>query len=160
MYSANVYYDRSDFQIVYPIGIPGGSAPAPELFEEQQSGEWAGVEVQVNKRMWDRNLFTVGGEFRDDFSQDEHESQLEPASADILNVTDQRQNIGIFAQDELTVLGQTSTSSAGVRYDQSYDQRESFNPAWSPRAALIYEPFKQSTLKFIYGTAFRDPKFL
>ncbi|HUA67363.1 MAG TPA: TonB-dependent receptor, partial [Candidatus Saccharimonadales bacterium] len=41
----------------------------------------------------------------------------------------------------------------------SYDQRDHFSPSWSPRAALIYNPFRQSTFKFIYGTAFRDPSF-
>src|SRR6185369_17058198 len=29
----------------------------------------------------------------------------------------------------------------------------------NPRAALIYNPFSESTLKFIYGTAFRAPNF-
>jgi iron complex outermembrane receptor protein len=41
-----------------------------------------------------------------------------------------------------------------------YDQYGRFDPSVSPRAALIYNPFKDSTIKLIYGTAFRDPNFL
>jgi outer membrane receptor for ferrienterochelin and colicins len=155
--SANVYYDRSDFQIGYPQPF-GATAPGAIFFQEQETGEWAGGEVQVNKKLWDRNLVSIGGEFRDDFSQNDHVFQLEPTTGDIRNVYDRRQNYGIFAQDDFAVLTNLHLN-AGVRYDQSYDRQDHFDPSWSPRAALIYDPFRQSTVKFIYGTAFRDPSF-
>ena len=155
--SANVYYDRSDFQIGYPQPF-GATAPGTIFFKEQETGEWAGGEVQVNGKIWDRNLVSLGGEFRDDFSQDDHLFQLEPTVGDIRNVYDRRQNYGIFAQDDFTVLTNLHLN-AGVRYDQSYDRQDDFDSSWSPRAALIYDPFRQSTFKFIYGTAFRDPSF-
>jgi len=152
--SADVYYDRNDFQIGYPEP-PLSPAPGAEFFEEQETGEWAGSEVQVNKRMWDRNLFTVGGEYRNDFRQDDHLFQLEPTTGDIRNVHDHRRNYGVFAEDDFAVVTNLHIN-AGVRYDQ-YGH---FKPDWSPRAALIYSPFPESTFKFIYGTAFRDPNFL
>jgi iron complex outermembrane receptor protein len=40
-----------------------------------------------------------------------------------------------------------------------YDQYGHFDPALDPRVALIYNPFESSTLKAIYGTAFRAPNF-
>jgi iron complex outermembrane receptor protein len=46
--------------------------------------------------------------------------------------------------------------NGGVRYDQYGN----FNPAFNPRLALIYNPWKTATLKAIYGTAFRAPNFL
>lgn len=158
--SADVYYDRSDLQIGYPAGPPGSSAPAPDFYEEQETGEWAGGEVQVNKKIWDRHIITVGGEFRDDFSQNDHLFQVEPPGPGAFssNVYDRRQNYGIFAQDDFAVLTNLHLN-AGVRYDQSYDRQDHFDPSWSPRAALIYDPFRESTFKFIYGTAFRDPSF-
>jgi len=152
--SANVYYDRNDFQIGYPEP-PLSPAPGADFYMEQQTGEWVGSEVQVNKRMWDRNLFTVGGEYRNDFRQDDHLFQLEPTTADIRDVHDHRRSYGIFAEDDFAVLTNLHIN-AGVRYDQ-YGH---FKPDWSPRAALIYNPFPESTFKFIYGTAFRDPNFL
>ncbi len=155
--SADVYYDRSAFQIGYP-GPFNSPAPGPNFFEERENGEWAGGEVLVNKKLWDRHRLTVGGEFRGDFRQDDHLFQLEPGPGDIRNVHDRRQNYSVFAEDDFAVVTNLHVN-AGVRYDQSYDQQDHFSPSWSPRAALIYDPFPQSTFKFIYGTAFRDPSF-
>jgi outer membrane receptor for ferrienterochelin and colicin len=155
--SANVYYDQSDFQIGYPEPY-GSPAPGASFYEEQETGQWAGGEVQVDKKIWDRHMLTFGGEFRDDFSQNDHLFQLEPVLINVRNVHDERKNYGIFAQDDFAVTTNLHVN-AGVRFDQFYDQQDKFNPAWSPRAALIYNPFSQSTLKFIYGTAFRDPDF-
>ena len=154
--SANVYYDRSDFQIGYPEPL-GSSAPGANFYEEQENGEWAGGEAQVNKKFWNRSLLTVGAEYRNDFKQEDH--VFEPSTGtDFSDVHDRRQNYGIFAQDDFAVVTNLHIN-AGVRYDQSYDQQDHFSPSWSPRAALIYNPFQQSTFKFIYGTAFRDPSF-
>jgi iron complex outermembrane receptor protein len=46
--------------------------------------------------------------------------------------------------------------NAGVRYDQYGD----YDPSFNPRLALIYNPFEKSTVKALYGTAFRTPNFL
>jgi len=144
--SANVYYDRSDFQIGYP--------EVPQFFLEQQSGQWTGGEVQVNKKIWDRHVITVGAEYRNDFELDRR--VFDPAAGQTFtDVHDHRQNYGVFAQGDFVVATHLHVS-AGVRYDQYGN----FNPSLSPRAALIYNPFRQSTFKFIYGTAFRDPNFV
>ncbi len=144
--SADVYYDRNDFQIGYP--------DSSGFFVEQQSGEWAGGEVQVNQKIWDRHIITIGGEYRNDFNQEDLE--FAPGSGTVYkDAQGHRDNYGVFAQGDFMVVTNLHVS-AGVRYDQ-YGQ---FNPSWSPRVALIYNPFEQSTLKLIYGTAFRDPNFV
>jgi iron complex outermembrane receptor protein len=43
--------------------------------------------------------------------------------------------------------------NAGVRYDYY----SAFGSAVNPRAALIYNLFEQTTLKFLYGQAYRSP---
>ena len=153
--SANVSYDRSDSQIGLPEPL-GAPAPGPEYFQEQETGESASGEVQVDKKLWDRQMITIGGEFRDDFKQDN--LLFEPGVGNLLDVSDRRQNYGVFAQDDYAVMTNLHLN-AGLRYDQTYDQLDHFDSSWSPRAAVIYDPFKQSTFKFIYGTAFRDPSF-
>jgi iron complex outermembrane receptor protein len=40
-----------------------------------------------------------------------------------------------------------------------YDQYGEFDPAFNPRLALIYNPVEKSTIKVLYGTAFRAPSF-
>ncbi len=154
---ANVYYDRSDLQVGEPYGPLGSPAPGPLFYEERETGEWAGGEVQVNQRLWERQMISLGAEYRNDFKQEN--LLFEPSTGTVYtDVNDRRQNYGIFAQDEVTVLTNLHVN-AGLRYDQSYDQYDHFSPSWSPRAAIIYDPFPQSTFKFIYGTAFRDPNF-
>jgi iron complex outermembrane receptor protein len=148
--SANVYYDRSDFQI--------GEPTVDGLYDEKETGEWAGGEAQVNQKLWDRQMVSIGADYRDDFKQD-NEVFAPPGSGAVnTDVRDRRENYGVFAQDDFAVVTNLHVN-AGIRYDQSYDQYDSFDPTWSPRAALIYDPFQQSTFKFIYGTAFRDPSF-
>ena len=145
--SADIYYDRSEFR----IGLP----EAPIFAVEQQSGQWVGGEVQVNKRIMDAHILTLGAEYRNDFEQSDHE--FEPANGQtFINVKTSQRNYGIFGQGEFTIITNMLHLNAGVRYDQ-YGH---FDANISPRAALIYNPVEQTTLKFIYGTAFRDPNFL
>lgn len=151
--SGDVYYDRSDSQIGYPEP-PGVPAPAPLFYEEQETGEWAGGEAQVNQKVWNRHVITVGAEYRNDFKQEDH--VFDPSSGpNGYDRNGRRDNYGIFAQGDFLVLTNFHIN-AGVRYDK-YSH---FDPSWSPRVALIYNPFEQSTFKLIYGTAFRDPNFL
>lgn len=144
--SADIYYDRADFGIQYP--------QVPFLSAEKETGEWAGGEVQLNKKIFDRHILTVGAEYRDDFRQDRQ--VFEPGTTNIFaDVHSSRRNYGIFAQGEFAVMTNLH-ADVGIRYDQ-YGH---FDPSFSPRAAVIYNPFEQSTFKFIYGTAFRDPNFV
>ena len=57
--SANVSYDRSDFQIGYPEPF-GAPAPGSEFYQEQETGESASGEVQVDKKLWDRQMIKIG----------------------------------------------------------------------------------------------------
>ncbi|HTB84688.1 MAG TPA: TonB-dependent receptor [Candidatus Sulfotelmatobacter sp.] len=144
--SANIYFDQSDVSIGYPI--------SPSFFKEEQTGQWAGGEVQIDKKIFDRHVLTVGAEVRDDFNQSRR--VFEPSTGDVLtDVHASRYNYGVFAQGDFAVVTNLHVN-AGVRFDEY----EHFDPSLSPRVALIYNPFAQSTFKLIYGTAFRDPNFL
>ena len=59
---------------------------------------------------------------------------------------------GIYAQDEIT-LAEGVLFNAGVRYDHE----SSTGGVFSPRLALIAEVARGTTLKAIYGNAFRAP---
>ena len=108
----------------------------------------------MNKKIFDLHVLTIGAEYQDDFRLDRR--VFEPSTGQVFtDVHDTRRNYGVFGQGDFTVLTNLHLNT-GVRYDQ-YGH---FDPSFSPRAALIYNPFEQSTLKFIYGTAFRDPSFL
>jgi outer membrane receptor for ferrienterochelin and colicins len=146
--SAQLYYDRNNFETGYPLGDPVATA----FFQEEQMGEWWGAEVQLNKRLWDRHTLTLGAEYRDDFTQKQRVFDQSTTFAD--NQSD-RQSHGIYVQGDFT-LHTNLHFTGGVRYDQYGD----FDPAFNPRLALIYNPFEGSTIKALYGTAFRAPNFL
>jgi iron complex outermembrane receptor protein len=138
--TARLYYDTYYHQIGYPY-------PGNYLSMEHDTGEWWGSEVQVNRRLWDRHTFTLGGEYRDDFKQ---ESVTTGQNAQ--NRT--RQSHGVYFQSDLELL-KSLHFDGGVRYDQYGD----FDPSYDPRLALIYDPVEGSTFKAIYGKAFRAPNF-
>jgi iron complex outermembrane receptor protein len=138
--TARAYYDSSVFEIGYPFG--------GTVFEEKDIGEWWGAELQVSKRLWEHHLFSVGAEYRDDFNQERRLSGQPTYRED-------RQSHGFYAQANIAVVTNLHLD-AGIRYDQYGD----FDPAFNPRVALIYNPAEKSTLKAIYGTAFRAPNFL
>jgi outer membrane receptor for ferrienterochelin and colicins len=144
--SAQVYYDRSTFGIAYP--------EEPVVFKEQQQGDWWGAEVQLTKKIFERHIITVGAEYRDDFNQ--HRRLFEEDNGAVsANVNRTRDIYGVYAQGDFAVVTNLHLN-AGVRYDQYGN----FNPSVDPRLALIYNPFAKSTIKAIYGTAFRAPNFL
>jgi outer membrane receptor for ferrienterochelin and colicins len=149
--TAQIYYDRTDFEIGYPTAI----GPGMTFFsKEKDEGQWAGAEVQFTKRLWERHIITLGAEYRDDFQQ--HREIFDPAGGTVFtDANAHRLSYGVFLQGDFMLLTNLHLN-AGVRYDQY----GSFDPKFSPRTALIYNPWKTATLKAIYGTAFRVPNFL
>jgi outer membrane receptor for ferrienterochelin and colicins len=145
---ARAYYDRADYRIGYPFGDPTASA----FFTETQVGEWWGTEFQLSKRLGDRHTVILGAEYRDDFRQ---EQRVYDDTVTYADVRASRQSHGIYVQGDFQVLTNLHLNS-GVRYDDY----ERFDPAFNPRLALIYNPLPSSTLKFLYGSAFRVPNFL
>jgi iron complex outermembrane receptor protein len=148
--NAQVYYDRNDLAIGYPVG-PAGST---SFYKEQQTGEWFGSEVQLSKRLWDKHTVSLGAEYRDDFHFNDR--IFDPNTGENFSQTNRvRQSYGIFMEGDFALLNNLHFSG-GLRYDQTGD----FDPSFNPRLALIYNPLEKSTIKAIYGTAFRAPNFL
>jgi iron complex outermembrane receptor protein len=147
--SARVYYDRTENS----TGIPYSSSPGGEpFFQEMSAGECLGAELQLNKKLWEKDMLSVGAEYRDDFAQDDR--VIGPPGYSLPEKHTSQQNYGIFAQGDFALLNQLHLDG-GVRYDQYGN----YDPFYSPRLALIYNPLEKSTFKAIYGTAFRAPNF-
>jgi iron complex outermembrane receptor protein len=144
---AQLYYDRQDFNQTYSYVNQGGG-----YYKEVEIGEWWGTEVQLTKHLWDRLTLTLGGEYRDDFKQQLDLENAETGDKIGDSTRTNRQNYGIYFEGDFAVMTNLHLN-AGFRYDQYGD----FDPAFNPRVALIYNPFAQSTIKAIYGSAFRAP---
>lgn len=144
--SAQIYYDRNDVDIGYPV--------SPALYRETQVGEWWGTELQFNKKIFDRHLLTLGFEYRDDFRQSDRVFDQNTGQV-FTDINRNRESHGVFLQGDFA-LRTNLHFNVGGRYDQYGD----FDAAFNPRLALIYHPIPSATLKALYGTAFRAPNFL
>jgi outer membrane receptor for ferrienterochelin and colicins len=141
--TARLHYDYYHYEGDYPY--------EPAINKDIGYGNSWGAEVQLTKRLFDRHTFVAGLTFQDNFQQDQKNYDIHPYQ---LYLDDQRDSInwGAFAQADIGVLTNL-VLSAGVRYDYF----STFGDTVNPRVGLIYNPFAATTLKFLYGSAFRAP---
>lgn len=128
--------------------------PAPASIVENRDraqADWWGGEVQVSKKLFDRHKVIVGAEYRDYFRLNQSNFDVEPFAL-ILDDKRDAKVWAFYAQDEFTIL-KNLRLNAGLRYDHY----STFGGSLNPRVALIYNPFKQTALKLLYGQAFRAP---
>jgi iron complex outermembrane receptor protein len=145
-----VYADLYRYDGYAPFGDP--LDPLSIVFNKDQgrATDW-GSEFQLSQTFFDRHRVTTGGEFRDALSLEQRNFDVSPYSLYADTRTSQ-DFFGAFLQDEFSVRT-NFVLNAGVRYDYY----SAFGSAVNPRAALIYNLFEQTTLKFLYGQAYRSP---
>lgn len=149
-----LFYDHYSYYGAYPYDYAAPGDPVDRvLFRDGAVGEWVGTEWQLTGRVWDRHTFVVGGEYRENLRQYQFSyDDVEPRS---YTLKDDRTSriVGLFAQGEVALLTNL-VLNAGVRYDHYF---ESFGDTVNPRLGLIYNPWKGSAFKALYGEAFRAP---
>ncbi len=149
--TALVYYDRYDVGISLPYGPP--FSLMDEINRVDQTGEWWGSEVRLSKKLFEVHRLSLGTEYRDDFRQEAVNYNEEPYVL-FTHLQRQRSSVGVYLEGEFR-LWDGMMFHAGGRYDDY----SGYDPTLSPRMALVYNPFDQSTFKVMYGTAFRTPNF-
>jgi len=148
--SARTSYDQARLQapVAYSTGLPDPSTTADTY---SFRGNWTDSEVKLNGALIDKHKITLGAEIVDNLRQDQgdytalgNQFVADPASSVIC---------ALYGQDEFAIT-HTLTLSAGIRYDHYSD----FGGTTNPRLGLIYHLLHPTTLKLLYGTAFRDPE--
>jgi len=142
--SYNLFHSDGDYVYDYSED----ATPFLVVNRDEFRGEWWGGEFQISKRLLDRHNLVFGGEFQNNFRQDQKNSDLDV----YLDTRNDSDNWGLYLQDEVQ-LRDDLIFSLGARYDH-YD---SFGGTTNPRLALIYNPLAQTTVKLLYGEAFRAP---
>ena len=148
--TARTSYDQDRLQapLAYFTGLPDGSTTV-DVYSFR--GNWWDGEVQLSGTLLQKHKITLGTEITDNLRQDQgyyipigNVFTADPASSVIW---------ALYAQDEFAVTHKL-TLSAGLRYDHY----SNFGGTTNPRLGLIYHVFHPTTLKLLYGTAFRAPE--
>lgn len=151
--TARLYYDRFYYHgdFIYDRRADPADPPLPVVNRDLGWGSWWGAEALATRTFLDRHKVTAGVEYRDNFRQDQSNYDAAP---NVQYLDDRRRSSiwALYLQDEVRILDNLSLN-AGVRFDH-YD---TFGGTTNPRLALIYRPLEGSTLKLLYGEAFRAP---
>jgi iron complex outermembrane receptor protein len=147
--NARLFFDHYLYNGLQPYDTdpPGGTVENLDLGKAQ----YVGGEARVGKTVFGRHRLTAGTEWRYTTTLRQYNRNRDPREV-FTDVDSDFHNVGLFLQDEYTIA-RPLTLNAGLRYDWFSTVGDTVNP----RAALIYDPWQDTTLKLIYGEAFRAP---
>ena len=164
-FTARTYYDSTARHGFYNDlrGCSESSCHGEVYDHDIANGGSAGAEVKLTKRFAAGHRVTIGTEYRDNLLQHQQnwidgfvDSHGGPTTTSMAFVDYNRTSHlwGFYGEAELRLLSKLILN-LGVRNDR-YNYVEAKT---NPRVALIYNPRQSTTLKLLYGTAFRAPSF-
>ncbi|MGC2064171.1 MAG: TonB-dependent receptor [Thermodesulfovibrionales bacterium] len=129
----------------------GGYLYTGTIEKDQGKGEWWGTEVKLVARPQKAHKVIFGTEYQADLRVRQKTFDLDPYFLFIDSST-KANSWALYIQDEYSISRELILN-AGIRNDHY----STFGISTSPRIALIYNPFNKTTVKLLYGTAFRAP---
>lgn len=141
---ARLSASRYDYTGVYP----GDSGV---VNRDDAVGRSRGAEFRLVSTRWQGHKVVAGVEYQDDAALDQSNVDLDPAFT-YLDRHDAGRRNAVYVQDEIR-LGANWLLNAGARHDRHY----AFKTSTNPRLALIGELAPGTTVKLLYGSAFRAP---
>lgn len=146
--AARLYYDWYKYVGTYLYDID-----EPEFLKnlDFSQSESVGGELQVSWNPGGGHAATAGFEYRDNYRQLMQNYDVDPEYY-WLDIDPATRILGLYLQDEYRPSERLGVT-AGLRYDH-YD---SFGESVSPRLAVVYGLARATTLKLLYGEAFRAP---
>ncbi len=145
---ARLSYDRYYYRGTYPYY---SSYPTILNYKEHSWGDWFGAEAKYIMKPTSSQTLTAGLEFRDNVKQHFRWKNVDPGPLDFDDSKRSAEG-GVYLQDEITA-SRTVALNLGVRRDQY----ETFGGSTNPRAAVIWSPAEHTTIKGLFGDAFRAP---
>jgi iron complex outermembrane receptor protein len=144
--NARLYWGQFEFEGNYVTDDDNAT-----LNRDLVASRWWGSEVRLLATGMAGHKLLAGAELQDDYRQHQLNFDLDPA---YLYLDDRRNAIryGLYLQDEVT-LAPDLLLNAGLRYDHHATTGGVFNP----RLALVKRWDADTTLKAMYGSAYRAP---
>jgi iron complex outermembrane receptor protein len=139
------FYDYYLWRGEYPYG----GMFYQTLINNRSIGELFGMEIQFNWEIEADNRLLTGVAYRNHFHVTH---DIRDDDGVIYNQSYPFHELSFYIQDEYQFLRNLSFT-LGVRYDYFSNRKESI----SPRAAVIYNVFSSTTLKLLFGNAYRAP---
>ncbi len=145
---ARIGYDRATTIGTYTedLGLPFTVVNVDNFLSEMLTGD-----LQLRQTFFEKHTVTLGGQIVDHLIDYQRNYNIVPWTS---YLDDKRHGFdyALFLQEEYRILNNL-IFNGGVRYDDFYTVGDTVNP----RLSLIYRPVEKTTLKLIYGTAFRAP---
>lgn len=140
-YTSRVFYDYYSYE--------GRYIYSEDIQSELDTGALVGFELKggVKKK---RYTFDVGFEFKDNLEQNLYVSSVSEGT--MLDFKHSSISSGIYASFIYNLV-----ENLRLNFSGRYDYFEYYDDAISSRIALIYNLFKDSTLKLIAGNSYRPP---
>jgi iron complex outermembrane receptor protein len=133
--------------------IKDGNLDPFALNKDLARGQWWRASLEASKVLFEDHKLTVGSEYQGNFDQFLTNFNVHPNSVtDILASDKHSYRWALFAQDDYSITDQL-TLNVGLRYDFY----SIFGGTVNPRLGLIYNPREKTSIKLLYGTAFRAP---
>lgn len=129
----------------------GDYAYGPTLNRDGSASRWWGAELKTVGAPLPGHKLVAGAEYQHDYRLQQYNYDLAPY-LEHLGVARHESRFGLYLQDEIS-LGEDLLLTAGLRYDQHRGRGAVF----SPRLALIWQAGAATTLKAMYGSAYREP---
>lgn len=127
------------------------AAPLYVINRDENHGRWWNAELALRRPVGQRNTVAAGVEYRDNYMQDQCNYDEDPPAV----YTDDHRGMttwAVFAEDAI-LLHPRVRLDVGVRHDHY----PLFGSSTSPRAGLIFSPADRTSVKLLYGSAFRIP---
>lgn len=152
--NGRAYYDYWDYTGDYPgDSAAPGTPPDRVVFTDEAQGTWAGTEWQFTGRLFDLHTLVAGVEYRENLKA--HQRNYDETSLPDFYLDDNRRSRteAVYVQGDFALAAKLHLN-AGLRYD---DYPQGFGSTINPRLGLIGNPLDNTTVKALYGQAFRAP---
>lgn len=144
-------YDRYQYRGSYAYDWETARGLEPVSYIDRSDGQFWSGEAQFSRAFGASHQFTAGIEHRNNLRRNQY-SYIEEPYEPLWEDRRQSTTTALYVQDQWRVLPRVLLNG-GLRLDH-YGQ---FDDPIKPRVALIVQPTGRTTLKAVYGSAFRAP---